>query len=128
MVTLVIAVVVATIISYILNREWSFRTRGGRERHHEAALFFLVNGIGIVLGTVAKAFLRQAPRGSYPDVFAIRMGERYQVVTPSGRRYPIPGRRPLRTQQRDKTVELVSAGHASLRDIPEDERVPLAES
>ena len=33
-----IAIIVATIVSYILNREWSFRTRGGRERHHEAAL------------------------------------------------------------------------------------------
>ena len=33
----IIAVLVATIVSYVLNREWSFRTRGGRERHHEAA-------------------------------------------------------------------------------------------
>ena len=47
----IIATLVATIVSYILNREWSFRTRGGRERHHEAALFFLVNGIGIVLNS-----------------------------------------------------------------------------
>ena len=34
-----IAIIVATIVSYVLNREWSFRTRGGRETHHEAALF-----------------------------------------------------------------------------------------
>ncbi|WP_285644046.1 GtrA family protein [Lentzea sp. NBRC 102530] len=47
----IIATLVATIVSYILNREWSFRTRGGRERHHEALLFFLVNGIGIVLNS-----------------------------------------------------------------------------
>src|SRR5437660_5877563 len=44
---LVFAVVIATIVSYILNREWAFRTRGGRERHHEAALFFLISGIGV---------------------------------------------------------------------------------
>ena len=44
-----IAVIVATIVSYVLNREWSFRTRGGRERRHEAALFFLFSGIGVVL-------------------------------------------------------------------------------
>lgn len=49
---LVIAVIVATIVSYILNREWSFSTRGGRERHHEAALFFLISGIGVVLNSV----------------------------------------------------------------------------
>ncbi|MEU0881184.1 GtrA family protein [Lentzea sp. NPDC005914] len=47
----IIATLVATIVSYVLNREWSFRTRGGRERHHEAALFFLVNAIGIVLNS-----------------------------------------------------------------------------
>ncbi|MGI5504692.1 GtrA family protein [Lentzea sp. CA-135723] len=47
----IIATLVATIVSYVLNREWSFRTRGGRERHHEALLFFLVNGIGIVLNS-----------------------------------------------------------------------------
>ncbi len=45
----VISTMVATIVSYILNREWSFRTRGGRVRHHEAALFFLISGIGIAV-------------------------------------------------------------------------------
>lgn len=44
-----IGVLVAVIASYVLSREWSFHTRGGRERHHEAALFFLVSGIGIGL-------------------------------------------------------------------------------
>lgn len=45
----IVAVLIATIVSYVLNREWSFRTRGGRERHHEAALFFLFCGIGLVI-------------------------------------------------------------------------------
>ncbi|MFM9032996.1 MAG: GtrA family protein [Mycobacterium sp.] len=45
----VIAGIVAVIASYILNREWSFRDRGGRERHHEALLFFGVSGVGVVL-------------------------------------------------------------------------------
>lgn len=45
----VLAVVVATVVSYVLNREWSFRTRGGRRRHHEATLYFAVSGIGVVL-------------------------------------------------------------------------------
>lgn len=47
----VIAVLVATIVSYVLNREWSFRSRGGRETHHEAALYFLVSGVGVALYT-----------------------------------------------------------------------------
>ncbi|ONI85921.1 sugar translocase [Actinosynnema sp. ALI-1.44] len=46
-----VAVIIATIVSYILNREWSFHTRGGRERHHEAALFFLISGIGVALNS-----------------------------------------------------------------------------
>lgn len=47
----IIAIIIATIVSYILNREWSFRTRGGRERHHEAGLFFLISGIGVGLNS-----------------------------------------------------------------------------
>lgn len=45
----VIAGIVAIIASYVLNREWSFRNRGGRERHHEALLFFAFSGVGVLL-------------------------------------------------------------------------------
>jgi putative flippase GtrA len=45
----VIAGIVAVIASYILNREWSFRDRGGRERHHEALLFFAFSAVGVLL-------------------------------------------------------------------------------
>lgn len=54
----IIAVLVATIVSYVLNREWSFRTRGGRERHHEAALFFLISGIGVAVYSAPLAVSR----------------------------------------------------------------------
>ncbi|EHR49186.1 putative membrane protein [Saccharomonospora marina XMU15] len=47
-----IAIIIATIVSYVLNREWSFRTRGGRERPHEAALFFLVSGVAVVVNLI----------------------------------------------------------------------------
>jgi putative flippase GtrA len=40
---------IAVIASYILNREWSFKARGGRERAHEAFLFFAVSGIGVLI-------------------------------------------------------------------------------
>lgn len=46
---------VATIASYILNREWSFRTRGGRQRSHEAALFFTVSALGIAVTMIPQA-------------------------------------------------------------------------
>lgn len=45
----VIAGIVAVIASYVLNREWSFQNRGGRERHHEAFLFFAFSGVGVLL-------------------------------------------------------------------------------
>jgi putative flippase GtrA len=45
----IISGIVAVIASYIFNREWSFRDRGGRERHHEALLFFGVSGVGVLL-------------------------------------------------------------------------------
>jgi putative flippase GtrA len=45
----VISVLVATLASYGLNRGWSFRTRGGRERHHEAVLYVLVSGVSVAV-------------------------------------------------------------------------------
>ncbi len=45
----IISGIIAVIASYILNREWSFRDRGGRERHHEALLFFAFSGVGVLL-------------------------------------------------------------------------------
>lgn len=47
-----IAIIIAAIVSYVLNREWSFRTRGGRERTHEATLFFLVSGVAVAINLV----------------------------------------------------------------------------
>ena len=64
----VIAVLVATIVSYVLNREWSFRTRGGRVRHHEAALFFAISGIGVLMYTAPLAVSRYLLDLKVPNV------------------------------------------------------------
>jgi putative flippase GtrA len=64
----IIATLVATIVSYVLNREWSFRTRGGRERHHEAALFFLINSAGIALNSLPLYVSRYLFDLQVPDV------------------------------------------------------------
>ncbi|HZZ48557.1 MAG TPA: GtrA family protein [Pseudonocardia sp.] len=45
----VISVLVATLASYGLNRGWSFRTRGGRERHHEAVLYLVISAVGVAV-------------------------------------------------------------------------------
>ena len=49
---LTIATVIANVVSYILNREWSFRTRGGRKRHHEALLFFAISAVAVGINDV----------------------------------------------------------------------------
>jgi putative flippase GtrA len=63
----IIAGIVAVIASYILNREWSFRDRGGRERHHEALLFFGFSGVGVLLS--------MAPLGFSSYVLGLRVPE-----------------------------------------------------
>jgi putative flippase GtrA len=45
----VISVTIATLVSYGLNRGWSFRTRGGRERHHEAVLYVFISSISVAV-------------------------------------------------------------------------------
>lgn len=71
----VISMLVSTIVSYILNREWSFSSRGGREIHHEAALFFLFNGIGFAINLAPLAISHYA--------IGINMGAGYSRLTVS---------------------------------------------
>jgi putative flippase GtrA len=65
---LAIATLLSTVLSYLLNREWSFRGRGGRERHHEAALFFSVSAVGIVLNVIPLGVSRYVLLLRVPDV------------------------------------------------------------
>ena len=52
----VISAGVATVVAWIGNRMWTFRRRRNRPVHHEAALFFLSNGIAMLIGVLAIAF------------------------------------------------------------------------
>ncbi|MEU3169585.1 GtrA family protein [Streptosporangium sp. NPDC006930] len=49
----------------------SFRTRGGRERRHEAALFFLVSGVGLVLSSAPLWISRYVLDLETPDVSVV---------------------------------------------------------
>lgn len=64
----IIAGIVAVIASYILNREWSFQNRGGRERHHEALLFFGFSGIGVLICMAPLWFSSYVLQLRVPDV------------------------------------------------------------
>lgn len=68
----IISGVMATVLSYVLNREWSFKNRGGRERHHEAILFFVISLIGVGIAA--------APLWIANNVFDIR-ADRTSVTT-----------------------------------------------
>ena len=64
----IIAGIVAVIASYILNREWSFQNRGGRERHHEALLFFGFSGVGVLICMAPLWFSSYVLQLRVPDV------------------------------------------------------------
>jgi putative flippase GtrA len=65
---LTIATLAATVLSYVLNREWAFRTRGGRERRHEATLFFAINGVAVLITDVPLWVSRYLFDLRVPDV------------------------------------------------------------
>ncbi len=41
----------ATVVAWVGNRLWTFRHRRHRPVHHEALLFFVVNGVGLLVST-----------------------------------------------------------------------------
>ena len=42
----------ATLVAWVGNRMWTFRHRRNRPAHHEALLFFAVNGVGLAISTL----------------------------------------------------------------------------
>lgn len=45
----IVSGVAATMVTWVGNRLWTFRHRRNRAAHHEAMLFFAVNGVGLVI-------------------------------------------------------------------------------
>jgi putative flippase GtrA len=45
----IIATVVATTASYLMNRHWTYRDRPKSTMHREYALFFIFNGVGLLI-------------------------------------------------------------------------------
>lgn len=69
----VISMLVSTLVSYVLNRQWSFNKRGGRRMSHEAILFFVLNGIGMAINLVPLAISHY--------LIGIRPGHGYSALT-----------------------------------------------
>ncbi|WP_263103687.1 GtrA family protein [Kitasatospora sp. DSM 101779] len=64
-VALTVATVIATVVSYVLNRQWSFRANG---RHREAILFFVVSALAVVVNDLPLIFSRYVLDFREPDV------------------------------------------------------------
>lgn len=54
-IALTVATVIATVVSYVLNRQWAFRANG---RHREAILFFVVSGLAVLVNDAPLAVSR----------------------------------------------------------------------
>lgn len=67
----VVAVVVATLLGYVLNREWSFRARGGLARPREAALYFLVSAVALAVNAAPLFASRYLFDLAVPDVSSL---------------------------------------------------------
>lgn len=52
----VVSASVATLVAWMGNRLWTFRRRRNRPVHHEAALFFVTNGVALLIGVGVIAF------------------------------------------------------------------------
>jgi putative flippase GtrA len=52
----IIGTVIATVVSYLGNRYWTYKDRDSIGRHRELVLFAVVNGIGMLIESVPLAF------------------------------------------------------------------------
>jgi putative flippase GtrA len=64
-VSLTVATTLATVVSYVLNRQWSFRTNG---RQREAILFFVVSGLAVLVNDAPLIVSRYVFDLREPDV------------------------------------------------------------
>jgi putative flippase GtrA len=60
LVSVTIATIVATVLSFVGNKHWAFRHRKGNALHRESILFFVFNGVGLL---VQLAFVAAAQFG-----------------------------------------------------------------
>ncbi|CCH79270.1 putative conserved transmembrane protein [Nostocoides japonicum T1-X7] len=56
----IISGVAATLVAWVGNRAWTFRHRRNRPVAHEVSLFFVVNGIALVISTATLAISHYA--------------------------------------------------------------------
>jgi putative flippase GtrA len=48
--SITVATLVATVVTFVGNRYWTFRHRSGKGTTHESVMFFVLNGVGLLIG------------------------------------------------------------------------------
>jgi putative flippase GtrA len=53
---IVLPTMTSTLVSYLLNRRWTFKDSGSDGSHREMAIFFALNGVGLLIQTLCMGF------------------------------------------------------------------------
>jgi putative flippase GtrA len=53
---IVLPTMTSTLVSYLLNRRWTFKDSGSDGSHREMAIFFALNGVGLIIQTLCMGF------------------------------------------------------------------------
>jgi len=47
---LTVSTLIATVVTFVGNRHWTFKHRSGKGTTHESVMFFVLNGVGLLIG------------------------------------------------------------------------------
>jgi putative flippase GtrA len=58
--SITIATVAATVVTFLGNRHWTFRHREGKGASHESVMFFVLNGVGLLMQYACIGLIQDA--------------------------------------------------------------------
>jgi putative flippase GtrA len=130
-VAVTISTITATIVTFLGNRYWTFRHRQGRGTAHESVMFFVLNGVGLliyygVIWIIRDLFgLTSTPWYGVALVVGTGLGTLFRFW--SYRRWVwMLGQPPPTPAEMPESLSPVPAGPADRRDPANREREPLA--
>jgi putative flippase GtrA len=57
---LTVSTLIATVVTFLGNRYWTFRHRSGKGTTHETVMFFVLNGVGLLIGYACIGLIQGA--------------------------------------------------------------------
>ena len=101
LVSVTIATTVATVLSFLGNKHWAFRHRKGNALHRESILFFVFNGVGLLvqLAFVAAAQFGLGLKGTFSynvaNILGVTVATLFRLYTYRQWVFPMAGGEPL---------------------------------